>query len=129
VPEGTPLPAQHAGTPIHLVPPFRTFRSAPDPEWARAFSTGTVAASCDHAKMLAAVKVPVLYTHHLRSTDPESGALIGAASDQQAAYACELIRSAGQRVDYRSFPTMGHLMHQQDPPLFGQTLDEWASTL
>jgi pimeloyl-ACP methyl ester carboxylesterase len=100
-----------------------------DPEWARAFYTGTVTASCDQAQMLAAVKVPVLYTHHLRSTDPHSGCLIGAASDRQAAYACELIRSAGQRVDYRSFPTIGHYLHVQDPQLFVQTLVEWASTL
>jgi hypothetical protein len=32
-----------------------------------------LAASCDHAQMLAAVKVPVLYTHHFRSTNPQSG--------------------------------------------------------
>jgi pimeloyl-ACP methyl ester carboxylesterase len=38
-----------------------------DPEWARAFWTGSVAASCDHARMLAAVKVPVLLTHHFRA--------------------------------------------------------------
>ena len=100
-----------------------------DPEWARACCAGTLATSCDHAQMLAAVKVPVLYTHHFRSTDPHSGALIGAASARQAAYACELIRSAGQRVDYRSFPTMGHYLHSQDPQLFVQTLVEWAPTL
>jgi pimeloyl-ACP methyl ester carboxylesterase len=100
-----------------------------DPEWARAFSTGTAAASCDHAQMLAAVKVPVLYTHHLRNIEPQSGALIGASFDLQAAYACEFMRVAGQRVDYRSFPTMGHVMHMQDPELFAQTLVEWASTL
>ena len=100
-----------------------------DPEWARAFSTGTAAASCDHVKMLAAVKVPVLYTHHIRSTDPQSGALMGAASDLQAAYACELMRSTGQHVDYRSFPTMGHPMHFLDPQLFAQTLIEWSATL
>ena len=40
-----------------------------DPEWARAFWTGTVAASCDHARMLASVKVPVLLTHHFRMVD------------------------------------------------------------
>src|SRR4030095_6114452 len=33
-----------------------------DPEWARAFTTGTVGANCDHARMLAGVKVPVLFT-------------------------------------------------------------------
>ena len=100
-----------------------------DPEWARATSTGTLAASSDHAQMLAAVKVPILYTHHVRGVDPQSGSLVGAASDQQAAYACELIRSAGQPVDYRSFPTMGHRMHAQDPQLFAQTLLEWTSGL
>ncbi len=100
-----------------------------DPEWAHAFCAGIVAASCDHAQMLAAVKVPVLYTHHFRGTDPQSGALLGAASDRQAAYACELIRSASQRVDYRSFPTMGHYLHVQDPQLFVQTLVEWTLTL
>jgi hypothetical protein len=72
-----------------------------DPEWARAFSTGTVSASCDHARMLASIKVPVLYTHHFRAIDSESGALIGAASDQQAAYTCKVMHSAGQRVEYR----------------------------
>jgi pimeloyl-ACP methyl ester carboxylesterase len=100
-----------------------------DPEWARAFISGTAAASCDHAQMLAAVKVPVLYTHHLRTIEAPSGILNGAASDQQAAHACELMRSAGQRIDYRSFPQMGHAMHQQDPQLFVQTLVEWAATL
>ena len=100
-----------------------------DPEWGRAFVSGTVAASCDHSRMLAAVKVPVLYTHHFRSTEPELGALIGAASDQQAAYACKLMRLAGQRVDYRSFPTIGHRMHSLEPQLFVQTLIDWAATL
>jgi pimeloyl-ACP methyl ester carboxylesterase len=100
-----------------------------DPEWGRATFNGTLAASCDHARMLAAVKVPVLYTHHFRAIDPESGALVGAASDQQAEYACKLMRSAGQRIDYQSFPTMGHRMHSLDPQLFAKTLIEWASTL
>jgi hypothetical protein len=40
-----------------------------DPEWARAFATGTVAASCDHERMLASVKEPVLLTHHFRAID------------------------------------------------------------
>jgi hypothetical protein len=79
--------------------------------------------------MLAAVKVPILYTHHTRAMDPESGALIGAASDQQASYACKLMRSTGQRVDYRSFPSIGHRMHSLEPQLFARTLVEWAVTL
>jgi pimeloyl-ACP methyl ester carboxylesterase len=100
-----------------------------DPEWGRATLSGTLTASCDHSQMLAAVKVPVLYTHHFRAIDAESGALVGAASDQQAACACKLMHSAGQRIEYRSFPAMGHRMHTMDPQLFAQTLVEWASTL
>ncbi len=100
-----------------------------DPEWARAFWTGTVAASCDHARMLARVKVSVLFTHHFRMVDETTGHLMGAISDLQAARACELVRGAGQKVDYQSFPTMGHSMHGQDPELFARTLTAWAATL
>ena len=37
-----------------------------DPEWARAFLSGTATINCDHAQMLRRVKVPVLFTHHFR---------------------------------------------------------------
>ena len=70
-----------------------------DPEWGRAFWTGTVAASCDHARMLAAVKVPVLFTHHFRLVDEATGHLMGASSDLQARRACDLVtgrRPAGR---------------------------------
>jgi pimeloyl-ACP methyl ester carboxylesterase len=100
-----------------------------DPEWARAFWTGTVAASCDHARMLASVKVPVLLTHHFRVVEETTGVLMGALSDLQAAHARALIESAGQTVEYRSFPEMGHAMHQEDPKLFAATLVEWAAKL
>jgi len=100
-----------------------------DPEWGRAFWTGTVAASCDHARMLARVKTPVLFTHHFRRVDEGSGVLMGAISDVQAARARILIEAAGQSFDYRSFPTMGHSMHGQDPALFAATLTEWALAL
>ena len=100
-----------------------------DPEWGRAFWTGTVAASCDHAAMLASVRVPVLFTHHFRNIDEATGTLMGASSDLQATRACELIRAAGQPVDYQSFPDMGHSMHGQDPQLFADTLTAWAATL
>lgn len=100
-----------------------------DPEWARAFATGTVAASCDHERMLSSVKVPVLLTHHFRGIDEATGALVGALSDLQAARARELVHAAGQDVDYRSFPAMGHSMHGQDPKLFRDTLVEWAAAL
>ncbi|HEY5009152.1 MAG TPA: alpha/beta hydrolase [Caulobacteraceae bacterium] len=99
-----------------------------DPEWARAFWTGSVAASCDHVRMLQAVKVPVLFTHHFRRID-DGGLLMGAIADVQAQKVRELIDAAGQPFDYRSFPTMGHSMHGQDPQLFADTLSEWAAAL
>jgi len=98
-----------------------------DPEWGRAFWTGTVAVSCDHERMLRAVKVPVLLTHHLRYVDEATGVLMGALSDLQAQRALHLLREAGVRVDYRSFEQMGHSMHGQDPHLFTQTLVNWVS--
>jgi pimeloyl-ACP methyl ester carboxylesterase len=100
-----------------------------DPEWARAFVTGTVAASCSHERMLSAVKVPVLLTHHFRALDPATGGLLGALADLQATHARELVAAAGQRIDYKSFPTMGHSMHGQDPKLFTDTLVEWVASL
>jgi pimeloyl-ACP methyl ester carboxylesterase len=100
-----------------------------DPEWARAFRQGTVAASCDHARMLTAVNVPVLITHHFRHVDDATGTLIGALSDLQAQRAVELIRAAGQPVDVQDFPTIGHSMHGQDPNLFATTLTSWATQL
>ena len=100
-----------------------------DPEWGRAFWTGTVAASCDHARMLAAVKVPVLFTHHFRMVDEATGHLMGASSDLQARRACDLVREAGQPVDYRSLPEMGHSLHGQDPEQFADILVEWSRGL
>ena len=98
-----------------------------DPEWGRAFWTGTVAASCDHERMLRAVRTPVLFTHHFRRVDPESGFLMGALSDQQAKRTLELLAEAGVTVDYRSFDRIGHSMHGQDPSLFTNTLVDWVS--
>ena len=100
-----------------------------DPEWGRAFWTGSIAASCDHDRMLQAVKVPVLFTHHFRMVDEATGALIGAISDTQVARVKERVEGAGQRFDYVSLPAMGHSMHGQDPQLYVDTLVEWAATL
>jgi hypothetical protein len=100
-----------------------------DPEWARAFWTGTVAQSCDHARMLASVKVPVLFTHHFRRVDEEAGFLMGASSDLQARRACEILASAGVKHQYRSFPMMGHSMHGQDPGQFASVVTEWFEEL
>ena len=98
-----------------------------DPEWGRAFWEGTVAASCDHARMLASVGVPVLLTHHVHAVDEATGALIGALSDLGATRAADLIRSNGQDVEIQEFLTMGHSMHGQDPQLFATTVIQWTS--
>ncbi|MHB8382001.1 MAG: alpha/beta fold hydrolase [Candidatus Binataceae bacterium] len=100
-----------------------------DPEWARAFWEGSVFASCDHARMLASVKCPVLYTHHFRHADEGSGSFMGAASDLQAKRVCELVSQAGQPIDYRSFPKMSHSMHGEDPALFTKLLVEFEAKL
>ncbi|HMO54932.1 MAG TPA: alpha/beta hydrolase, partial [Tepidiformaceae bacterium] len=96
-----------------------------DPEWARAFWSGTAGVNCDHARMLASVKCPVLLTHHFRLVN-EDGWLIGALSDVQAQRALSLIRATGQPVSYQSFPQMGHSMHGQDPGLYARTVIEWV---
>jgi pimeloyl-ACP methyl ester carboxylesterase len=100
-----------------------------DPERGRAFVSGTVGASCDHERMLAHVRCPVLLTHHVWSVDEATGNLGGALSSQQAAYAQKVIRSAGQAVEYQTFPTMPHAMHRADPELFAGVVTEWAERL
>lgn len=100
-----------------------------DPEWARAFWEGSVFASCDHARMLAGVKCPVLYTHHFRRIDETDGHLMGAASDLQAKRICELVKRAGNSIDYRSFPQMPHSMHDAQPAQFAELLVEFESKL
>jgi pimeloyl-ACP methyl ester carboxylesterase len=100
-----------------------------DPEWARAFVAGSVSAGCDHAAMLASVRVPVLFTHHYRRIDPATGHLLGAIADQQAQYVRQLVEGAGQPFTYRSFPQMPHSMHGSDPELYTRTVTDWASSL
>lgn len=98
-----------------------------DPEWGLAFTTRTAGASCDHARMLSAVRVPVLFMHNFRQVDESTGALRGAISDAQARRAGDLVSAAGQRFDYRSFPDAAHRMHEADPARFVATLREWAA--
>jgi pimeloyl-ACP methyl ester carboxylesterase len=98
-----------------------------DPEWGRSFWTGTVGASCDHERMLRSVKVPsVLLTHHMRIVDDANGFLFGAMSDEQAQRAQALLTGAGVKVDYRSFPDVGHSMHGDRPELYVETLLDWV---
>ena len=102
-----------------------------DPEWARAFFSGTASASCDHAQMLSQVKCPVLFTHHTRSPEPAAigETLKGALSDKQVKVVGDLITEAGQPFTYKSFPKMGHFMHTKDPELFTNLIKEWAKSL
>ncbi|QWF84909.1 alpha/beta hydrolase [Amycolatopsis sp. CA-230715] len=100
-----------------------------DPEWGRAFLSGSVAASCDHENLVSHVKVPVLFTHHSRQEDPSTGSLMGAISDTQVRRVEELVTAAGQEFTYRSFPEMPHSMHEHDPRLFADTVLGWAEGL
>jgi len=100
-----------------------------DPEWGRAFVEGTVALSCPHETMLSHVKTPVLLTHHARVIFPETGNLLGALSDIQAAKACELVRSAGVPLEYMSLPDAAHAMHAAQPDRFAKVVTDWAKGL
>jgi pimeloyl-ACP methyl ester carboxylesterase len=100
-----------------------------DPEWGRAFWTGAFYASCDHERMLQSVKVPVLFSHHFRTIDEPTGALMGASSDVQAAHVRKLVIDAGQPFEYVSLPSTPHSLHGSDPQLYVDTLVGWASTL
>jgi pimeloyl-ACP methyl ester carboxylesterase len=100
-----------------------------DPEWGRAFWSGTIAASCDHERMLRLVKVPVLLTHHFREVNATTGVLMGALSDLQAQRVQELLREADVAIEYRSFPSVGHSMHGTEPDLYVDTLLDWVGAL
>ncbi|MEJ2869762.1 alpha/beta hydrolase [Actinomycetospora sp. OC33-EN08] len=98
-----------------------------DPEWGRAFVSGTATASCDHVTMLEQVRVPVLFTHHFRTV--EAGRLVGASSDDQARRAREIVEAAGGRIDYRSFPDTPHSMHEHAPKQYLETVLDWVASL
>jgi pimeloyl-ACP methyl ester carboxylesterase len=100
-----------------------------DPEWGRAFIQGSIAVNCPHDRMLAQVRTPMLYTHHMRMIDPVSGALIGAASDFQVEKARELVTGAGQVFELVQAPDAAHSMHAVDPARFAAILAPWAQSL
>ena len=100
-----------------------------DPEWGKAFVSGSATAACDHENMLSHVKVPMLFTHHFHQIDEATGTLTGAVSDLQARRAGELVTAAGQKFTYRSFPQTPHSMHEHDPDLYAGTLVDWADAL
>jgi len=100
-----------------------------DPEWARSFVSGQATNGCDHATMLASVRVPVLFTHHFRRVDPDTGHLLGAVADVQVQQARAIIEAAGQPFTYRSFPDMPHSMHGHAPETFAATVTQWLEQL
>lgn len=100
-----------------------------DPEWARAFFEGTVAASCPHDRMLSKVNGPVMFTHHMRVVDPASGHLVGAVSDLQAEVSMSLMRGNGATVEYVSMPDAPHVLHTLDPDRYVEVLRTWAAGL
>jgi pimeloyl-ACP methyl ester carboxylesterase len=98
-----------------------------DPEWGDAFVSGRATLTCDHDNMLRHVNVPVLFTHHFRHVDPETGQLIGAISDLQVARVRQLVEAAGNAFTYLSFPEMPHSMHGNDPDTYAATVTEWLA--
>ena len=100
-----------------------------DPEWGRAFWSGSFSDSCDHDRMLGAVTVPVLFTHHFRTIHEETGSLMGAISDVQVARVRRLVTGAGQPFEYVDLPSTPHSLHGADPRLYVDTLVGWAATL
>lgn len=100
-----------------------------DPEWGRAFVEGTVSRSLPHETLLSQVKVPVLFTHHARHIVPETGILIGAIADLQAATVRTLVAACGVPIEYVSLPDAAHAMHNADPELFAKTVSGWAKRL
>jgi pimeloyl-ACP methyl ester carboxylesterase len=119
-----PAPASTAGA----VPEPPQNLKEYDPEWGRAFWSGSVSAGCDHETMLRSVKVPVLFSHHMRKELPD-GRLLGALSDVQLARVRTLVGGAGQQFTYVSFPEMPHSMHGADPELYAKTVRDWVRTL
>ena len=71
----------------------------------------------------------MLFSHHFRSIDEKTGALIGASSDLQVERVRQLITDAGQRFDYVSLPTTPHSLHGHDAQLYVDTLIGWAKSL
>ena len=100
-----------------------------DPEWGRAFWTGTVTGGCEHERMLRAVKVPVLFTHHFHLVDETTGALMGASSDVQVARVRELVEGAGNPFELVSLPEAMHSYHGQDPKAYADIVTRWAASL
>jgi len=72
------------------------------------------------------VKVPVLLTHHMRIIVPDTGNLIGAMSDMQAAKVRDLVAQSGQTLEYLSLPTAAHALHNADATQFADIVTRWT---
>jgi pimeloyl-ACP methyl ester carboxylesterase len=99
-----------------------------DPEWGWAWANDTANTGCDHAAMLAQARVPVLLTHHVHQTDPDTGQLMGAMTDIQAKQAHRLLDSTGHPVTYTSLDAP-HTMHEPQAQRYANILTEWTNTL
>lgn len=101
-----------------------------DPEWARAYRTGSASAACDHRHMLASAHAPMLYTHHFRRTYPPSGLFLGAATEEQVEFTGQLITDqGGQRFDYISLPDAHHSLHAAEPQQYVDILTTWLTEI
>lgn len=98
-----------------------------DPEWGDAFWHGRAALTCAHEGMLRHVKVPVLFTHHFRRVDGDSGNLVGALSDGQVQQVQRLVQGTGHSFTYKSFPKMPHSMHEYDAVCYVTTVTAWLA--
>ncbi|KAH8895625.1 alpha/beta-hydrolase [Thozetella sp. PMI_491] len=100
-----------------------------DPEFGAAFASGIVGLTCDHEAMLTHVKTPILFTHHSRLIDPETGNLLGAISDTQAQYVQDLITNNGNNsFTMLSFPLASHDMHSTDPGTYVTSITTWMAS-
>ncbi|GAA4661620.1 hypothetical protein [Arthrobacter cryoconiti] len=91
--------------------------------------SGFATAASDHATLLAQVKVPVLFTHHVHVVDPDNGTVVGTIPDLQVKQVEELVTGAGNSFTYKPFPTMPHSMHGDAPDIYAATVIDWVDGL
>ncbi|ACT60255.1 alpha/beta hydrolase [Hirschia baltica] len=100
-----------------------------DPEWGRAFIEGKFNLNSPHHTLLSDIKTPMLYTHHMRFEDPQTGLLIGATSDFQASKIKEIALKTGNSFELIDAPDAFHSMHEADPQRFVDILTSWIERL
>ncbi|GAB16523.1 hypothetical protein GOEFS_004_00380 [Gordonia effusa NBRC 100432] len=100
-----------------------------DPEWGASWASGFANTGCEHEAVISQVRVPVLLTHHFRQINEETGHLMGALSDLQAAQVRHIIEEvAGQEVTYVSLDAP-HTMHEPQPERYTDVLLDWVKKL